>query len=85
MKKRDFKRLSVSEFKRRLSHWIEEAEAGETIEVMRHNRTVARLGPAEASVCETGDRFGKGGIRPLFKHTGILESLWEDRNGGPER
>ena len=85
MKKRDFKRLSLSEFKRRLSHWIEEAEAGGTIDITRHNRTVARMGPAEAAACHTGDRFGKGGIRPLLRHPGILESLWDDRRGGPDR
>ncbi|MBK7643952.1 MAG: type II toxin-antitoxin system prevent-host-death family antitoxin [Planctomycetes bacterium] len=79
MKSQDFRQISLSEFKRRLSHWVEEAEAGETIEITRHNRTVARIGPAEAASCHTGDRFGKGGIRPLLHYAGILESLWDGR------
>lgn len=85
MKKRDFRRLSLSEFKRQLSHWIEEAAAGGTIEITRHNRAVAKMGPAEESSCHTGDRFGRGGIRPLLRHPGILETLWEDRGSEPER
>ena len=72
-------RVSLTEFRQGLSRFLKQVEAGGTIEVTRRARGVVRLVQAEEASCHTGDRFGKGTIRPLLKHPGILESLWDDR------
>jgi antitoxin (DNA-binding transcriptional repressor) of toxin-antitoxin stability system len=75
-------RVSLSEFRRRLSHWIAEAEAGRKIEVVRRGRAAVQVEGVRFVGLHVGSRFGKGGIRPLrkgYKSRGILKTLAEDR------
>jgi antitoxin (DNA-binding transcriptional repressor) of toxin-antitoxin stability system len=75
-------RLTATEFRRRVSHWIAVAEAGRTIEVFRRGRPAVRITGVRFVGLHVGSLVGKGGIKPLLQHRGILESLWEDRGKG---
>ena len=39
--------VNIAEFKAHLSELVERAEAGETVEIMRRGKPVAKLGPTE--------------------------------------
>jgi prevent-host-death family protein len=76
------KRISIQTLKSRLSSAVAEAEAGETILVTRHNKPVARLGPASEAHVHRGKAVGEGGLKPAIKGgTGgrSLALLLEDR------
>ena len=76
------KRISIQALKSRLSSVVAEAEAGATILVTRHNRTVAQLGPAREAHVHRGKLVGKDGLKPAIKQgTGgrALALLLEDR------
>ena len=86
MKNRDFIRVSLSEFKRRISHWFDAAEDGTTVEVTRHAHPSVRIERAGSRGLHVGERAGKEGIKPLasgHRFRGILKVLEEDRE--PDR
>ena len=80
------KEVSIQELKRRLSAFLAEAEAGDTVLVTRHRRPVVRLVPADPEHVHRGKRFGEGNVGPVIHgktRRRYLEVLLEDRRGGP--
>ena len=76
------KRVSVKDLKAHLSAAVEEARAGRTIVVTRHNEPVAQLGPARTDHLHRGGRVGAGAVRPALKRATrgrYLSVLLEDR------
>ena len=82
------KEISIQDLKGRLSSAISEAEGGATILITRHNRAVAKLGPADVSRVHVGKYFGKAKLKAAAKvntRGRYLEVLLEDRRGGSDR
>lgn len=82
------KEISMQEFKRQLSHWIDLARTGETIVVTKHRKPVAKLTAAIPPGVHRGKNFGKGHPTRLFENATngeFLKVLLEDRYGAPER
>jgi len=78
------KQVSIQDLKATLSAVVAAAEAGETIEITRHNAPVARLAPIRDPRVHYGALVGRGGIRPAIRGgTGgrALQILQEDRDG----
>jgi prevent-host-death family protein len=74
----------MHEFKRRLSEYVAQAEAGTSLLITRHRRIVAQLVPPEAQI-HVGSRFGKGRLAPLLKGATkgrYLDVIADDRRGG---
>jgi len=61
------KQVSIQALKATLSAVVAAAEAGETIEITRHNTPVARLSPARSPHVHYGTRVGQGRIEPALK------------------
>jgi prevent-host-death family protein len=76
------KKVSIQDLKARLSAAVEEAHAGRTIVITRHNRPVAQLGPARTEHVHQGARVGMGRVQPALKRGTkgrYLAVLLEDR------
>jgi prevent-host-death family protein len=77
------KRVSIRDLKKNLSSVIDEAEAGGSIVVTRHNDVVAVLGPARPRNVHRGAHAGSGArLRPAVKLGSkgrYLTVLLEDR------
>jgi antitoxin (DNA-binding transcriptional repressor) of toxin-antitoxin stability system len=79
--------VSLQDLKRHLARWIGLAAAGETIEVTRYRRPIARLGPADVGGLHVGAEVGRWQLRPLPGLRGgtrALEILEEDRGAESE-
>ena len=77
------KQVSIQSLKAALSATIAEAEAGETIEITRHNEAVARLVPVAQAHAHRGALVGAGRLRPAVRRGSrgrYLAALREDRN-----
>ena len=76
------KKVSIQDLKAQLSAAVEEAHAGHTIVITRHNEPVAQLGPARAEHVHQGTRVGMGRVHPALKRGTkgrYLAVLLEDR------
>jgi antitoxin (DNA-binding transcriptional repressor) of toxin-antitoxin stability system len=76
------KRISIQTLKATLSSAIADAEAGETIVITRHNKSVAQLSPAHLQHVHVGSRVGHAGLKPAVTrgtNGRYLEVLLEDR------
>lgn len=76
------KQISIQDLKAQLSAAVAEAESGETIVITRHNKPVARLGPAGPRHLHRGEAAGTGRLRPAIKrgtNGRYMEVLAEDR------
>ncbi len=61
------KQVSIQDLKARLSAVVEEAQAGHTVIVTRHNQPVAQLGPARSGHVHHGGMTDTGRITPALK------------------
>jgi prevent-host-death family protein len=78
------KEVSIQDLKAKLSAAVAEAEAGRTIVITRHNRPVARLGPAGADRVHRGARVGESLDGPVARRVTqgrYLAVLRDDRSG----
>ena len=78
------KSVPIKVLKQELARWTEIASKGETVEITRHNKPFARLGPAWGPEVHIGRHLGRGGLRPAVDKgtNGIaLKALMEDREG----
>lgn len=75
------KQMSVQDLKNHLSAAINEAAAGNSITITRHNEPVARLVPAQSHV-HHGKDASKAGLKPAIRRGSkipYLSVLLEDR------
>ena len=82
------KTVSIDELKRNLSSFINQASAGVQILITRHRRPVASLSAADLEHVHRGARFGRGGLKPLFRgptHGTYLQVLEDDRRSPRSR
>jgi prevent-host-death family protein len=78
----NMKEVSIKDLKAHLSAVVEQAQAGRTIVITRHNAPVAQLGPARADHVHRGTRVGSGPVRAALKRVTrgrYLSVLLEDR------
>jgi prevent-host-death family protein len=78
------KKVPIHEIKGHLSEVVAEAESGQTILITRHNRPVARLGPAGPLHTHAGKSHRGATLRPLLKQGTrgrYLSVLLDDRRG----
>lgn len=76
------KTVSIDELKRNLSSFIDQAAGGARILITKHRRPVAFLSGADLEHVHVGPRFGRGGLKPLFRaptRGKYLEVLENDR------
>lgn len=76
------KTVSIQDLKQHLSAVIEEAAAGETFVITKHQKPVATLGAAAPLQVTTGKHFGKRSLTRLLRNATkgrYLDVLLEDR------
>ena len=74
--------LSIQEFRRKLSLYLAQAEAGESFVITRRGRPIVRISSIAMPGVSVGKHFGKGSIRPAISgglEGRSLEILDEDR------
>ena len=76
------KKVSIQDLKPQLSSLLAEVETGTTVEITRHGKPVARLGPVDPPYVHRGPLLGTRDWPPAVT-TGLgtraLEVLLEDR------
>lgn len=73
------KTVTFTEFRRRASGLFDLVERGETIEVLRHGKVVARIVPPEAAGLPSWKRRG---LRLVIPGAHAAEAILEDRRSG---
>lgn len=75
------KNVTFTEFRKNASHLLDLVEKGETIQVLRHGRAVARIVPAEAS--EAMPAWKRPGLRLVSSGASLSKAVLEDRRSTP--
>ena len=76
------KQVSIQDFKRRFSEWLDKAASGPGLVITRHRQPLVQVTPIEVPHVHTGKRFGKSSIKPLFDNVlggRLMELLADDR------
>jgi antitoxin (DNA-binding transcriptional repressor) of toxin-antitoxin stability system len=71
------KRVSFSKFRKNASSFLDLVERGEEVEILRHDKVVARLVPVNAARGESS--WKKPGLRLVTKAPSLSKAILEDR------
>lgn len=75
------KTVTFTEFRRRASEVLDLVENGETIRVLRHGRTIARIVPASAAAGTPAWR--RPGLRLVTRGASISRAVLDERRSRP--
>jgi antitoxin (DNA-binding transcriptional repressor) of toxin-antitoxin stability system len=73
----NMKKVSFSEFRKNASSFLDLVERGEQVEILRHDKVVARLVPAQPARSEPS--WKKPGLRLVTKSPSLSQAIIEDR------
>lgn len=75
------KTVTFTEFRRRASGLFDLVERGETIQVLRHGKVVARIVPAEGSGATPS--WKQRGLRLVIPGASVTKALLDERRTSP--
>jgi antitoxin (DNA-binding transcriptional repressor) of toxin-antitoxin stability system len=78
---RHLKTVTFTEFRRRASGLFDLVERGETIQVLRHGKVVARIVPPETSLDQPA--WKRRGLRLVIPGAKVSQAILDERRSSP--